>query len=319
MDAAIFGLIVADLIAEPMDFRRGAPPPGGLQLINSLQLTTGGNVCNTGVAMAKLGMIVAAAGLVGDDVLGAAVTARLRQGGVDTSAVFTTPNAQTSATVVAVEPGGERCFFHTSGATRLLDAAAFRRCFDVFRQCKYVQIGYFGLLPALTPALPEVLADLRRAAPDVRIALDTVNPPADRSLLGPILPHLDVFCPSRTEAAALTGEREPQKMVAAFRRHGLPPRALAGIKLDAEGCYLDDGGTSALVPAYQVNVVDTTGAGDTWFGGLLTGLIRGMPLARAGRLANRAAADCCTALGASAGVRDFEQTLARISREVHAP
>jgi sugar/nucleoside kinase (ribokinase family) len=152
---------------------------------------------------------------------------------------------------------------------------------------------------------------LRRAAPDVKIALDTVNPPAERALLEPILPHLDVFCPSRTEAAALTGETSPQKMVAAFRRHGLPPHALAGIKLDAEGCYLDDGREPALVPAYEVNVVDTTGAGDTWFGGLLTGLIKGMPLAQAGRLANRAAADCCTALGASAGVRGFEETLAR--------
>ena len=52
---------------------------------------------------------------------------------MDTAAVFTTDQAQTSATVVAVEPGGERCFFHTPGATTLLDADAFRRCFPMFR------------------------------------------------------------------------------------------------------------------------------------------------------------------------------------------
>jgi hypothetical protein len=63
MDAAIFGLIVADLIAAPMNLRE-PPPPGGLHLLDSLSLTTGGNVCNTGVAMARLGMSVAAAGLV---------------------------------------------------------------------------------------------------------------------------------------------------------------------------------------------------------------------------------------------------------------
>src|SRR5687767_12330977 len=64
MDAAIFGLVVADLIAEPFNLR--APPaPAGLQLINSISLTTGGNVSNTGLAMAKLGANVAAAGLVG--------------------------------------------------------------------------------------------------------------------------------------------------------------------------------------------------------------------------------------------------------------
>jgi sugar/nucleoside kinase (ribokinase family) len=310
MDAAIFGLIVADLIAEPMDLRK-PPSPGGLVITNSITLTTGGNVCNTGVAMAKLGMKVAAAGLVGDDVLGAAVTEKLRAEGVDTSTVFPDPAAQTSATVVAVEPGGERCFFHTPGVTKLLDADAFRRCFATFKQCRYVQVGYFGLLPALTGDLPAVLAELRAAAPETKIALDTVNPPDTWERLAPILPHVDVFCPSRTEAAALVNETAPHKMVAAFRTH-MRPHTLVGIKLDADGCYLDDGHKAATVPAYKIDVVDTTGAGDTWFGGLLTGLIRGMPLERAGQFANRAAADCCTALGASTGVRGFDDTLARV-------
>lgn len=310
MDAAIFGLIVADLIAEPMDLR-SPPEPGGLAFTNSIQLTTGGNVCNTGIAMAKLGMKVAAAGLVGTDVLGAAVTERLRQAGLDTSAVFATDRGQTSATVVAVEPGGERCFFHTPGVTRLLDADALRKCFPTFGRCRYVQIGYFGLLPALTPQLPALLQELRAVAPQTKVALETVTPVGAWSELEPILPHLDLFIPSRTEAIDLTGESDPLQMIAAFRKH--MKRGLIGIKLDAEGCLLDDGGGKpALVPAYKVNVVDTTGAGDTWFAGLLTGLIRGMPLEQAGRLANRTAADCCTALGASAGLKSFEETVGRL-------
>ena len=310
MDAAIFGLIVADLIAEPMDLR-SPPAPGGLVLTNSITLTSGGNVCNTGVAMAKLGMKVAAAGLVGKDVLGTAVTEKLRNEGLDTAAVFPPDRGQTSASVVAVEPSGERCFFHTPGVTKLLDAAAFRRCFEVFRRCRYVQVGYFGLLPALTGDLPVVLKELRTLAPQLKIALDTVNPPDTWERLQPILPQVDLFCPSRTEAAALTGESAPHKMVNVFRQH-MRPGTLIGIKLDADGCYLDDGHKAVTVPAYKIDVVDTTGAGDTWFGGLLTGLIRGMSLEDAGRFANRAAADCCTALGASAGVKDFAKTLARV-------
>lgn len=309
MDAAIFGLIVADLIAEPMDLRH-PPAPGGLTLVNSISLNTGGNVCSTGLAMAKMGMQVVAAGLVGQDVLGSAVVERLRQGGVDTSAVFTTDRAQTSATVVAVEPGGERCFFHTPGATPLLDAEAFRRCLPTFRQCAYVQVGYFGLLPTLTPQLPTVLRELKDLSPRTQIALDTVNPPAGWDLLQPILPHLDIFVPSRTEAASLTGQTDPRAMVAAFRQH--MKRGLIGIKLDAEGCYLDDGVSAVFVPSYKIEVVDTTGAGDTWFGGLLTALRKGMGLKQAGQFANRAAADCCTAIGASTGVKSFEETLARI-------
>lgn len=311
MDAAIFGLIVADIIAEPMDLRR-PPKPGGLAFTNSVQLTTGGNVCNTGIAMAKLGMKVAAAGLVGNDVLGAAVTERLRQQGLETSGVFTSDRGQTSATVVAVEPGGERCFFHTPGVARFLDAAAFRQCFPIFKRCGYVQVGYFGLLPALTPDLPALLRELKAVAPETKINLETVTPVGPWSELEPILPHLDVFVPSRGEAVDLTGERDPLKMIAAFRRH--MTRGLIGIKLDAEGCIFDDGAgrPPVMVPAYKIQPVDTTGAGDTWFAGLLTGLIRGMPLEQAGRLANRTAADCCTALGASAGIRTFEDTFSRI-------
>jgi sugar/nucleoside kinase (ribokinase family) len=309
MDAAIFGLIVADLIAEPMDLRQ-PPVVGGLAILNSLTLTTGGNVCNTGIAMAKLGMQVAAAGLIGSDVLGTAVLDRLRLSGVDTSSVFINEQAQTSSTVVAVEPGGERCFFHVPGVTALLDAAAFRRCMPAFVRCAIVQIGYFGLLPALTPDLPHLLAELRHSAPNTKIALDTVNPPATWDLLEPILPQLDVFAPSRTEAAALTGQSSPADMVAVFRRH--MKRGLIGIKLDAEGCYLDNGDETVIVPSYSIKLIDTTGAGDTWFGGLLTALTRKMPLRQAGQFANRAAADCCTALGASTGVLSFEETLARL-------
>src|SRR5687768_5860213 len=109
MDAALFGLIVADLVAQPFHLRT-PPAPGGLSLLNSLELTTGGNACNTAVAMAKLGMKVATVGLVGADDLGEAMVRRLRSAGVDTSAVFVDERAQTSASVVAVEPDGERVF-----------------------------------------------------------------------------------------------------------------------------------------------------------------------------------------------------------------
>jgi len=99
-------------------------------------------------------------------------------------------------------------------------------------------------------------------------------------------------------------------MVAAFRRH--MPRGLIGIKLDVDGCYLDDGRASSTIPAYRIDCVDTTGAGDVWFGALLVALNKQIPLEQAGKFANRAAADCCTALGASAGVKNFQDTLARV-------
>ena len=84
----------------------------------------------------------------------------------------------------------------------------------------------------------EAEVDLRRRAARLRIA-DRLTFAA-RCFVGPrFWTVLDIFCPSRKEASALTGETDPAKMVAAFRKQ--MPRGLIAIKLDAEGCYLDDG------------------------------------------------------------------------------
>src|SRR5438477_3355710 len=113
MDAAIFGNIVADVIALPMDLAT-PPEPGSLTQLKSITLTTGGSVCNVSLAMAKLGLRVAGAGLVGADALGMTLVERLRSSRIDTSFIKSDSRAQTSATIVAVETGGERCFFHTA-------------------------------------------------------------------------------------------------------------------------------------------------------------------------------------------------------------
>ena len=323
MDFALFGLIVADVIAEPMELRaagrarRGGGARGGgggagaLRMLHSIRLTTGGNVCNVGIALAKLGSSVSACGMVGDDVLGRAVLEQLKAAGVNTDAVTRSDADQTSATIVAVPKGGERTFFHTPGVTPRLDASAFRACFATFHQCAWVQVGYFGLLPTLTPDLPELLRELKQTSPGTKVALDTVDPPAPLNQLVPILPYVDLFAPSRPEAEALTGKVQPRAMARALRPH-MPPGSVLGIKLDKDGCLLDDGNQTVTAPAYKCDVVDTTGAGDTWFAGLLVALRKNMPLDQAARFANRVAADCCTAFGASAGLRSFEETLARL-------
>lgn len=309
MDVAIFGVIVADLIAKPLNLH-SPPPRGGLTTLDSLTLTTGGNVCNVGISLARLGLSVAGAGMVGDDLLGRAVLERLQAERVDVSGISISDRAQTSATVVAVDSAGERTFFHAPGVTELLNANAFRAAFDLIRRCSWLHIGYFGLLPALTSELPRLLTELKQTAPGTQIAMDTLDPPADRSLLEPILPLLDVFAPSRPEAIALTGEQNPKKMIASFRHH--MPRGIIAIKLDQDGCILDDTKSAIHIDAYPVNVVDSTGAGDAWFAGLITGLRNNLPLTDCGKLGNRVAADCCTGLGGSAGVQPFSQTMSRL-------
>jgi sugar/nucleoside kinase (ribokinase family) len=309
MDAAVFGNIVADVIGAPIDLRH-PPQIGGLRFIDSIRIAAGGNVCNVGIAMARLGMRVAGAGLVGDDILGRAMIEQLNAAGVDTTLVLADPRAQTSASMVAIAPGGERTFHTVRGVADAIDAEFFQKCIPTFVRCAWVQIAYFGFLPKLEPHLPALLAELRRLAPRTRIAMDTLNPPSQWSLLEPILPHLDVLAPSLPEAGLLSGESDPSRIVRFFRqsmKHGI-----IGIKLGQDGGYFDDGKKAFHAPAYKVDVADTIGAGDAWFAGLLAALHRGIPLEQAARFANRVGADSCTAIGASAGVRSFPESFERI-------
>jgi ribokinase len=84
-----------------------------------------------------------------------------------------------------------------------------------------------------------------------------------------------------------------------------------GIKLGTEGALLSPtAGKFIEIPAIKPPgpVVDTTGAGDCFFGGLLAGILRGLSVADAGKLAAAAGACCITGLGATTAIRDYEST-----------
>src|SRR5205807_225705 len=112
------------------------------------------------------------------------------------------------------------------------------------------------------------------------------------------LPHLDVYVPSHNEGEHQTGLADPRKIIDAYRECGAP--GVLGVKLGSKGALLSDrAGSYIEVGAVKPpgDVVDTTGAGDSFYAGLLTGLLRGMSVADAGRLAAATGACCVTGLG----------------------
>jgi sugar/nucleoside kinase (ribokinase family) len=127
-------------------------------------------------------------------------------------------------------------------------------------------------------------------------------------LLGPCLPHVDCFVPSLTEAQALTGLDAPQDVARALLDRGV---GTVGLKMGADGCLVvTAAGESLRAPAFEVDVIDATGAGDAFAAGFIAGVWRGWPLERAARLANAMGALCVTGLGAAGGVRSLPETLA---------
>ncbi len=198
MDAAIFGLIVADLIAELMDPASSTKARRIGAASFSLAHDRRKRVQCRGSAMAKLGMSVASAGMVGKDVLGRGVLEQLVAAGVDTSCVITSDDAQTSATVVAVEPDGERCFFHNPGVSNSIDSGVFRKCFDLFRTCAPgCRSDISGCCRRSRPICPTCFARTScQRCPGTKVALGHGSIlPADWKLLEPILPDVDLFAP----------------------------------------------------------------------------------------------------------------------------
>jgi sugar/nucleoside kinase (ribokinase family) len=305
-DCVLCGSCVADILVRPVPL---GVPIGYGRLVHAepITVTTGGIVSNSGIAMTRLGMRTAAFSYVGRDDFGAVVRRRLESEGMDCSLLLTHPTAATSTTAVLIDPNSERSFAHCVGAPKLIDKSLFLANLDVFARSRMTLIGYYSLMPNLEGDLPEVLAAIRQTG--CRTALDAAGDGGALQPLDRILPHLDVYCPSHDEATHQTGETDPRKIIDIYRRCGA--LGLLGVKLGSKGAMLSPSADEYIeLPCATPPgaVVDTTGAGDSFFAGLLTGLLKGFDATRAGRLAAATGACCVTDYGATAGLRGFEET-----------
>jgi len=315
MDCIIYGTCVADILVRPVPLST-AVGGGRLLHVEPIQATTGGIVCNTGIAMRRLGMKVAAAGLVGRDPWGELIRGRLSSEGIDTSGLESHAALATSTTAVLIDPSGERSFAHHVGAPAAIDAAYLERTASLAAKARAVIVGYFGLLPGLEPELRKGLAAVHAAGR--MVALETAGSGGSLEELSPALPLVDLYVPSLEEAAHQAGTDDPRAIIACYRSHGAA--GIVGVKLGTRGTLLSPkDGEFLEIPCVPAPgpVADTTGAGDSFLAGLVTGILRGMPIREAGLLGSATAACCVTGIGATAGLRSFEETLALLGPANH--
>jgi len=307
IDCVVCGSCVVDILVRPvpLDTHIGV---GEMIRTEPLMLTTGGMVSNAGIALAKLGMRATAFTYVGNDAWADVVRSRYEAAGLDTTYLRTHPEMPTSTTAVIIDDTGNRSFLHAVGAPKAIDKFFFLDNLDLFKRSRAMLLGYYPLLPNLLDDLPEVLAAIQ--ATGCRTALDSAGGGGTMEPLTRCLPHLDYYVPSIAEAQQQTGESDPQQMIRRYRESGATQ--FVGIKLGTQGALLSPSSNKFLeIPAITPpgKVIDTTGAGDCFFGGLLAGILRGLPAEEAGRLAAAAGAYCVTGLGATTALQDFATTM----------
>jgi sugar/nucleoside kinase (ribokinase family) len=305
-DAVLCGSCVLDIMVRPVPLDR---PVGADSLVRvePIRLCPGGFVSNAGIAMARLGMRVAALTYVGDDEWGPILRDKYNEAGVDTRWLTTLPGASSSATVVLVDELARRSFVHSAGAPKRIDKTFLLDHLDAFAGSRAMLIGYYPLFPHLLDDLADALTRIRAAG--CLTAMDAAGGGGTMQPLDKILPHLDVYVPSLQEASRQTGQEDPTRIIEAYRRCGAP--GLLGVKLGASGAVLSPR-AGELIEIPPVNppgdVLDTTGAGDTFYAGLVTGLLKGLSTYDAGRLAAATGACCVTGVGGTAAIQDYDET-----------
>ena len=295
MDGAkvlVAGLMVMDILVKPVS---PALFETDSSFVDSMDFLTGGDAMNVAVNLSKLGLNVYASGLVGYDVGGKKVIEDLDRHNINRDLVEIRGDVTTTVSMVMCEKDGERHFVCLTDSTKKYDGHGLM---DGLDGAKAVYIGSMMALPGLeNGVLRRVFAEARRRG--IITAMDATASPDERWLerIEDVLEYTDVFIPSEGEAVRITGETDPVKCAAFLRARGVK---IAGVKLGARGCYIDDGKEPFFLPAMLCeHPVDLTGAGDAFMSGFMYGVLQGWSTRESAKFATATSYNCIQSLGAS--------------------
>ena len=294
MNAIAMGVHVLDVLVRPVD---RIPEGQGGELVEQIRVTAAGSAGGTALVLSKLGAGVRSAGAIGTDAAGDMLRGLLEQANVDTSLLVRRAEVQTSASVLPIRPNGDRPAFHVVGAnaTYGVDDAPW----EAIAAASHLHLGGPEFMGG--EAAAEILG---RARAEGVVTSADVLAPGDPGLLewiGPALPHLDHLLPNAEQVLAFTGAED---LVAGCR--ALVERGVCCVAASrgAEGVVIVDADSVEAVPAFAVEVVDTTGCGDAFSAGYLRGLSLGRDRREAAVLGCAAAALVAQGLGTDHG--DFD-------------
>lgn len=305
-DVSVVGLYILDILGRPVT---AIPEGGNVDFIEEIRLTVAGTAGGTAIDLAKLGLCCQAVGAVGSDEKADFVLNRMQQFDIDCDLMQRLDGVETSATILNVRPNGERPALHCRGASDHfdIDAATLPRVLD----CRFLHLGGTGLLAKLDGDPSRKLLQAGQEAGCVT-TWDLVGAGPDTwKFVEPLLPHIDFFIPSIEEAEILSGLDGVEENIKFFQSRGVKCPVLT---MGGDGSMIAMGDERIHVPAYSIDVIDTTGCGDAYTAGFITGLAEGRPLEEAAHLGTASASLVASGLGSDAGIKDRAQVDAAMTK-----
>ena len=298
---AVVGSLNMDIIARVARL----PMPGETVPATSHLESLGGKGANQAVAAARAGSDVAFVGRIGTDRAGDALLARLDESGIDTTHVIQDSSGSTGTALIAVDNRGENTIVVIPGVNAHLRPADVEAASDVIARCSIL------LLQLEIP-----LETVRYAAALAQRSGTTVilNPSPSQELPGSLLDLVDILVPNEEEVAYLTGMGSPVDPTSAAGMLCSNGVEAVVITLGRRGAAIVDGNGETTIRAYDVEVVDSTGAGDAFVGNLAAALDSGSSLVEAARFASAAAALSVQTAGAQSSLPSRAETDGLIAR-----
>lgn len=241
-------------------------------------LTVGSSSCIFACGAARLGLRTAFIGKVGDDDFGRFMRTQLSQRGVDVSGIKVDPRLKTGLSVI-LSSGDDRAILTYGGSIHELRLEDIDLGF--LPRARHLHIGSFYMLDHLRRHAPDLFSQAH--AQGLSTSLDTNYDPSERwqGGLQETLPVTDVFFPNKTELLAISGETSLDGALAKLAQG----ERIVAAKLGAQGGVARQGAQQVSAPALKVNLVDTTGAGDSFDAGFIYAFLSGWDLAPALQMA----------------------------------
>ena len=273
-----------------------------IQLLETSQ-QGGGEVATALVALAQLGSSVTFIGKVGDDPIGNFITEDFNRYGVDSKHLSIEPGKiSLSAFVLVDKQSGKRTIL--AGTKTTSDVDPDQIPVELIQQAKFLHLDGSSRAAALQAAC---LA--RKAGTPVVLDADVL---AYDAQIHELIEQTDIVIASQAFAELFTKTQDVNRAMDTLLRHG--PSTVV-ITLGDQGSLTESAGNRFHTTAFDVDVVDTTGAGDVFHGAFIHGMLQSWELAKVLEFASAVAAIKCTQLGGRQGIPSFQQTLNFLSQQ----